>query len=131
MRKKEIRDRIKKYKAQSNHYFENALRYIEARDAEKASEFLWGSMAEALKAVAASRKNIRLRGHKEVKNYAMELARDLRDDSIRHTFDKAQTLHKNFYESWLTLEDVATYAEDVKAVVANLLSRIPKGREEI
>ena len=126
MRRREFQKTIKKYKAQSSHYFENALRAIEADDAEKASEFLWGSMAEAVKAVAASRKNIRLGGHEGVKNYAMELARDLRDDSIRHTFDKAQTLHRNFYESWLTLEDVATYAEDVKAAVAKLLNLIPK-----
>jgi len=126
LRRREFQKTIKKYKAQSSHYFENALRAIEAGDAEKASEFLWGSMAEALKAVAASRKNIRLGGHKGVKNYAIELARAQRDDSIRYAFDKAQTLHRNFYESMLTLEDVATYAEDVKATVAKLLSFIPE-----
>ena len=129
MRRSDFQKIIKKYETQSSHYFENALRSIEAGNAEKASEFLWGSMAEALKAVAASRDNIRLRGHGDVKNYAMQLASALRDDNIRYTFDKAQTLHKNFYESWLELEDVARYAEDVKTTVATLLNLIPKKKQ--
>ncbi len=42
---------LEKYKAQSTHYFENALGSIQAGEAGKAGEFLWGSVAEALKAV--------------------------------------------------------------------------------
>jgi len=121
----EAKKRIKKYKTQSVHYFENALKFIAAGDAEKASEFLWGSMAQALKAVAGSR-DIWLRSHKDVRNYALELARALHDESIRHAFDYAQSLHSNFYESGLLLEDVAIAAEDVKKVVAKLLSYIPE-----
>ena len=120
----DAKKRIKKYRTQSVHYFENALHFIEAGDAEKASEFLWGSMAEALKAVAASR-DIRLKSHKDIRDYAMELARALHDESIRHTFNNAQSLHSNFYESGLMLEDVVISAEDVKAEVTKLLNLIP------
>jgi len=119
----EIKERIRKYKAQSAHYLENAFISIEAGDLEKASEFLWGSMVEALKAVAAS-KDIQLKSHKDVRDYAVELARALQDESIRHTFNNAQSLHSNFYESGLILEDVAIGAEDVRAMVAKLLSFI-------
>jgi hypothetical protein len=122
----ETRKRIKKYRTQSAHYLENAFKSIEAGDAEKASEFLWGSMAQALKAVAAS-KDIQLKSHKDVRDYAVELARALQDDSIRHAFNNAQSLHSNFYESGLILEDVAIGAEDVKATVAKLLNLIPEG----
>ena len=128
----EAKKRIKKYETQSIHYFENALHSIEVGDAEKASEFLWGSMAQALKAVAASR-DIWLKSHKAIRDYAMELARAQKDDSIRHTFNNAQSLHGNFYESGLLLEDVAMSAEDVKITVARLLDLIPKeesSREE-
>jgi hypothetical protein len=121
----ELIKRIEKYKSQSVHYFENALHFIEAGDAEKASEFLWGSMTQALKAVAASR-NIWLRSHKQIRDYAMDLARALHDDEIRHAFNNAQSLHSNFYESGLMLEDVVMGAEEVKAVVAKLLSIIPE-----
>lgn len=121
----EAKNRIKKYKNQSVHYFENALHFIEAGDAEKASEFLWGSMTQALKAVAASR-NIWLRSHNQIRTYAMELARAIHDDEIRHAFIYAQSLHSNFYESGLMLEDVVIGAEEVKAVVAKLLDLVPE-----
>ena len=120
----EVKEKIKKYKKQSIHYFENARKYIDIGDAEKASEFLWGSMAQALKAVAAS-KDIWLRSHNQIKDYALALARELHDDSIRHTFNYAQSLHSNFYESGLLLEDVVRAAEDVKNTVKKLLALIP------
>jgi hypothetical protein len=120
----ETKEKIKKYKKQSIHYFENAKKFINKYDAEKASEFLWGSIAQALKAVAASR-NISLRSHDQIKNYALALARDLNDDSIRHTFNYAQSLHSNFYESGLLLEDVVRAAEDVKKTVKQLLALVP------
>ena len=119
----EIKERIKRYKAQSSHYLENAFIAIEDGNLEKASEFLWGGMAQALKAVAAS-KEIQIRSHKQLRDYAMELAKALQDDDIRHAFNNAQSLHSNFYESGLILEDVVMGAEDVKATVAKLLSLI-------
>jgi len=130
LRRSDFQKTIKKYEAQSVHYFENALKSIDAGDAEKASEFLWGSLAEALKAVAAS-KEIQIRSHKQLRNYAMELAKVLQDDTIRHAFDYAQSLHSNFYESGLTLEEVAMGAEDVKVAVAKLLRLILEEKEGI
>lgn len=120
----EAKEKIKRYKQQSIHYFENATKFIDKGDAEKASEFLWGSVAQALKAVAAN-KNIWLRSHSQIKNYALTLARELQDDSIWHTFIYAQSLHSNFYESGLLLEDVAMGAEDVKKTVKQLLTLVP------
>ncbi len=117
------RKRIEKYKTQSIHYFENAYKFIAAGDAEKASEFLWGSLSQALKAVAASR-NIRLRSHGEIRDYAIELARALQDDSIRNAFITAQSLHSNFYESGLLLKDVVMGTEIVKSAVAKLFTLI-------
>ncbi len=48
---------LEKHKAQSVHYLENAYKFIDAGDVEKASEFLWGSMAQAIKAVAATKED--------------------------------------------------------------------------
>ena len=121
----ETKNRVKKYRTRSDHYFKNALHFIEAGDAEKASEFIWGSMSQAFKAMAASR-GIRLRSHKNIRNYAADLARAHRDESIWHTFNTAQSLHSNFYESGLLLEDVVMGAESVKKAVAKLLNLIPE-----
>lgn len=119
----EAKESAERYKAQSMHYLKNALHFVEVDDAEKASEFLWGSIAEALKAVAAS-KEIELRSHKDLRDYAMELAKALRDESIRNTFLHAQSLHSNFYETGLVMEDVAMCADDIRATLAKLFSLI-------
>lgn len=115
--------KVEKYKTQSEHYWENALKFIEAGNSEKASEFLWGSLAEALKAVAAS-KEIQLKSHKALRNYAMDLARTLPDESIKNTFLHAQSLHSNFYETGLLMEDVVMGAEEVRATVGKLFKLI-------
>ena len=119
-----LKERIEKHKSQSSHYFENALRFIEKGDAEKASEFLWGSVAQALKALAAS-KEIQLKSHRQLRDYATELTRQLKDESIKNTFDLAQSLHSNFYETGLLLEDVAVGAENVRATLAKIFRLIP------
>ena len=119
----EAKESVEKYKTQSMHYLKNALHFIEVNDAEKASEFLWGSIAEAIKAVAAS-KEIQLRSHRDLRNYAMELAKILQDESIRNTFLHAQSLHSNFYETGLLMEDVAICDDDIRATLTKLFRLI-------
>lgn len=117
MKQKEV---LEKYKNQSVHYLGNAFGYIEAGDSAKASEFLWGSIAEALKAVAAT-KGISLNSHGGLRSYAMELTKEQKDDSIFRTFRDAESLHRNFYEFGFGLEDVHILAKEVREVVSKLL----------
>lgn len=119
-----VSDRTRRLRSQSIHYLENALAYLEAKDAEKASEFLWGSMAEALKAVA-SLKGVTLRSHRQLSEYAKELARELRDKDVFQVFLLAQSLHRNFYELGTELEEVAFVGGEVRRVVAKLLNLVP------
>ena len=116
---------LEKHKDQSIRYLENAFKFIDVGDAEKASEFLWGSMAQALKAVAAI-KGVTLRGHSLLRDYAARLSKDLDDKSIYDYFLHAESLHSNFYESDLELKDVIRIADDVRATVGKLLSLIPE-----
>ena len=114
---------LEKYKTQSIHYFENALTSIQAGDAEKAGEFLWGSMAEALKAVAAS-EGKELNTHGEIRKYATELAKKHNDVSIWDVYGIANSLHGNFYEAGLSLEEVQTHAERIRTTVVKLFRLI-------
>jgi len=125
----EIKEKTQKYKAQSIHYIENAFVSMEAGNVEKASEFLWGSMAEAIKAIAASRGR-ELRKHWEIGEYARELAKQLEDEAIYDVFGNASYLHTNFYEVELTIEEVYTYATRIKVIVGKLLSLIPQEEPE-
>ncbi len=120
---------LEKYKAQSIHYFENALNAIQAGDAGKAGEFLWGSLAEAIKAVAAS-KGAELKAHWEISDYARRLARETEDDSILSVYRDASYLHSNYYEAGLTIEEVQTYVDRIRAMVVKLLSYIPEEKSE-
>ena len=119
----EVNESVEKYKAQSVHYLENAFKSMGAGDAEKAGEFLWGSLAEALKAVAAS-KGIKLKAHWEIADYARDVAKQLGDKSILDAYRDASYLHSNFYEAGLRIEDVDVYAEDIRKAVGKLLSLI-------
>ena len=114
---------VSKYVRNALHYLKNASKFIDADDTEKSSEFLWGSMAQALKAVAAS-KGIHLRSHREVRDYAQALAKELNDKSIYDSFLHASYLHSNFYEAELELKDVRIIAEMIKTAVGKLLELI-------
>ena len=119
----ETKRKIKRHKAQSVHYFENALHYIDAHDAEKASEFLWGSLTQALKATAMT-KDKPLRSHTDIERYAREFIKS-EDKDIYDAFEKAQSLHSNFYETGLSLETIVISADAINKAVVKLLSRIP------
>jgi len=116
--------KVKKYAGQSRHYLLNASKFIDAGDSAKASEFLWGSLAEALKALALS-KGIRLEKHWEIWNYVESLTKEREDKNIYDVFLHANSLHKNFYEFELELKDVRRMAEDIKIVQDKLLNLIP------
>ena len=120
-----MKEIIERYVAQSKHSLDNAGVYMRKGDAAKSGEFLWGSTAEAVKAVAASN-GIIFHSHKRLKSYALELARELQDKSIADAFDKAEYLHFNFYESELGLEDVYRIAEDVRKAVGKILGLVPQ-----
>jgi hypothetical protein len=120
---------LEKYKDQSIHYLENAFKSINAGDVEKASEFLWGSMAEAVKAVAAI-KGVKLKGHRLLRDYAERLSKELGDNSIFDHFLHAESLHSNFYECELELRDVIRVAEEVRSTVLKLFSYIPEEKSE-
>ncbi len=115
--------RVEKYAGQSRHYLLNASKFIDAGDSEKASEFLWGSMAQAIKAVVAA-KGVTFRKHRLLWEYAESLTKELEDKSIYDSFVHAYSLHSNFYESDLELKDVRRIAEDVRTTVGKLLNLI-------
>ena len=119
-----IKEKIIRHKKQSIHYLENAFRFIKQEDAEKASEFLWGAMAQALKAVAMSKDKL-LKRHDDIKKYALEF-RKSGDEDIYYAFNMAQSLHSNFYEMGLSLDDVIIGADEIKKAIAKLLSQIPE-----
>lgn len=120
MKRNEARGIVKKYAKQSIRYFENGLKAIDRKEYEKASEFLWGSVAQIMKAAAAS-KGIKLGSHAKLWNYAGELSKELNDESIYTTFYMANYLHSNFYEAELSPSDVVKPMEAIKKLIIKIL----------
>jgi len=114
-----------KYKSQAIHYLENVFSFLDAGDAEKAGEFLWGSMAQALKAVAAS-EGRELNSHWEIGDYARELAKKREDKSIWDAYGHASYFHHGFYEAGLSVEDVRLRLDGIRETIRKLLEHIPE-----
>ena len=103
---------------------ENALVFLQKGEAGKAGEFLWGSVAEALQAVATSR-GMHLANHRSLRYFAGVIAKELGDAALAQGFSDADRLHSNFYEVELELADVAAVLEPIRTTVAKLLALIP------
>ncbi|MCH8206063.1 MAG: hypothetical protein IH956_03565 [Chloroflexi bacterium] len=117
-------DEARAYAERSHLYLANAASTIRQQRPEKSSEFLWGAMAEALKAVAAI-KDIKLRSHDAIRRYARDLAKEREDEQLSTSFKIAQTLHSNFYEGFSDLGEVMDDSARIREAVERLLRLIP------
>ena len=104
---------------------QNVYIALEREEFEKASELLWGSMALAVKSVAAFRE-IRLQSHAAIWDYARQLTQELGDQELFDAFRDAHRLHTNFYESDLTREAVLISEERVRGAIGRLLGIFPR-----
>ena len=103
----------------------NAFVTLDDGQLEKASEFLWGGMALAVKAVAAMRE-IELGTHDAIWEYAKLISQQLDDEALFNAFRDANRLHVNFYDSGLTREMVLDSEERIRQGVAKLLNLMPR-----
>ena len=108
----------------SRQYLENGLDALQNGEAGKAGELLWGSVAQAVYAVAVFR-NTSVQTHRELKNFVIQLARDLSDQSIEKDFIIAESLHHNFYEVQQEPEDIVIVVPTVRGLVGKLIKLIP------
>ena len=126
----ESNNQIEKYAEQSLHYLNNAAKYIDKEDIGKASEFLWGSVAQAVKALAAS-KGFSLKKYSKIRDFVMQLSRELDDSTIYSVYMNAYALHLNFYEMDMDMTDIRRMSEDIRKLVGKILHLIPGQNSEI
>ena len=116
--------RIRRYIAHSRQYLENALVALQHDEAGKAGELLWGSVAEAIQAVATYQ-NVVIATHRDLKNFVIQLGRDKNDSAIQTDFAVAESLHQNFYVVQQETIDVVVLVPTIQAFVLKLLTLIP------
>jgi hypothetical protein len=115
---------VQNHAAHSNEYFENALIALQNREAGKAGELLWGSVAQALEAVATFN-DLVIRSHRELKNFAIQLSRELDDETLKIDFILAESLHHNFYDVQQDSSDIEMLVPTVQELVKKLIALIP------
>jgi uncharacterized protein (UPF0332 family) len=104
----------------SNEYFKQANKFLNEGEKElrygnlqQASEKFWGAATQAVKAYAVLR-GWRHDGHSLLFQNVSMISKEQKDDSFKTQFALAGMLHTNFYENWLTQDEVESYAEAVK-----------------
>lgn len=123
-------ERARAYLNQSLKYLENAFKASKDGEPEKVGEFLWGSVATALKALVMAMKGMEVKSHGQLWEIARELARETGDLSIYEAFKEANFLHSNFYEFRLSLDDVKSSAERIARLIEKLMNLTEEALKE-
>ena len=94
---------------------------IERADGDllQASEKTWGAAAHAVKAIA-ERRGWRHDSHRLLFIAVDRILSETGQHEIRRRFQTASNAHKNFYEGWLSDQEVAEDIEEVENLVAML-----------
>ena len=70
--------------------------------------------------MALSREGKELRAHGELWEYVNKLRKELKEPAINKLWFSANSLHTNFYERWLTKDQVEDALKDVKEFMSRL-----------
>ena len=81
-------------------------------DTVQASEKLWGSAAQAVKAVGEAR-GWRHGSHRDLYDIIGRLQNEAGNGRLRELFAIASALHQNFYEEWMPIEQVRQAAGNI------------------
>ena len=106
--------------------FEQARRELRAGDVLQASEKGWGAAAHAVKAIAERRGWVHER-HGHLFMAARRISDESEQPRIRTLFRHVNSLHTNFYEGWLTDEEVEEGLEEVRELLGLLEGALSDG----
>lgn len=132
--KSEIPEPLEKslqYEKRSEEYLVNAREFIVKRKFAKASEFLWGAIAEQIKAVSVLYQRPPT-SHKGIIKAGQQIAVQLKDQNMFKLIDReAQALHANFYEEFLSEDAFGDHYVAVLSLVKRLRAVLDSKRSEM
>jgi hypothetical protein len=106
-------------------YRSNADKAVIAGEFRKASELLWGSITQELKALAASY-GIQISSHRRFFEFLKQLENELSDRYLYIEFVELNALHKNFYDETIPDDIFPDYYGRSTKYIAHLDSLIRK-----
>ena len=111
--------RTEEYAVMSQRLFEQGQEALEQEDLVQASEKLWGAAAQMVKSMA-ERRGWPHSSHRELFQVVNRLALETGDIELRRLFRLANSMHTNFYENWMTREDVEDSVGEVQELISKL-----------
>jgi len=111
MRNQDSARRTERYLRRRSEYWSNALKYVGEGKFSKASEFLWGAVAQSIKALAAMR-DVSISRHSMFFDFMRELSKEQEDAELYKSFLFLNNLHKNFYDEYIGAADFQIYLEE-------------------
>ena len=108
-----------RYQSVSTQLFDQAHIELEAGDLIQASEKFWGAAAQALKAIAQER-GWDHDSHAHFFRIVRDLIDQTGDKHIATLFNAANSLHVNFYEHWMTEDEIRPLANQVGALIERI-----------
>lgn len=109
--------RVKKYLDQAYTFKVNFDEAITKRELEKASEFLWGIYSCYMNALKVLRTGKPAKRHGEIIEVGRDLAKAFNDEKLKEAIRCAEKCHSNFYHSFLDIEDIKEYYENIMYAV--------------
>lgn len=106
-------DVFNKYIKTRDHYYRNMKEALSKKEYQKASELLWGSVTQSIKALA-SLSGIKIRSHNKFKSFTRRIAKDIEDWEYHDLFLSLQHLHQNFYDEHVDPLDFPIYHEKAR-----------------
>lgn len=113
-------EQVKEHLERSSTYWKQAQEHHKRGETEKTTELAWGSVSQAIMALALMRSNKRLRTHREMKAYFKDAASQLKDEEMAKLFADGEAAHANFYQDFMDEQEV----RDVIAKMEKLLEKI-------
>ena len=132
MRHQNRAKRAERYLKRRDEYWGNALKYVGEGKFSKASELLWGAVAQSIKAAGAMR-DISITSHSKFFYFMRELSKELEDEELYKSFLFLNDLHKNFYdeyigpaESQIYLKEARKFLQKIEEIGAHLEQQISR-----
>ena len=132
MRNQDRTSRAERYLRRRDEYWNNGLKYVGEGKFSKASEFLWGAVAQSIKAVAAMR-DISIIKHPKFFDFMSKLSKELEDEELYKSFLFLNDLHKNFYDEYIGpdgfqiyLKEAGKFLQKTEAIGRQIEERISK-----
>lgn len=107
------------YADASREYMGKAWQYLAEDDLPQASEKGWGAAVELVKAISEERGWVH-DTHRVLFRNVRRLIGETGDEELIRLFGAGHNLHINFYENWLSPQDVQTYLRDVQTLLDKL-----------